>query len=443
MKLRNYLLALASTALVACSSTGDDAVTSPDGLPKPDAISRLTDTELFAGILDAKLENNGLQSISEAGSETTTGQARQSILPEAKTANAYFTTRIDGYLNQRKTDGGWINKNDEYFPLSENNGANKVVAQLPENTGTVFTNYPAIPYEKDASKHMESYVFSTDGSATSTILRDVPEWGDVLKAHYPNRPYIALDYDKMPADVNKENIHIIWYVAKLLNYGDKLWHVDGILTDKNDIREVMARDPQAKFWEVDELEPMTFDKYNATLRYDEEVNVDVNQQSHTDWGEVKTTIHLKSAKDVKVSLPIVDPVFAEHPELLKSIAAKDYELPISIENFNDKFFATIKVKVERSLKGVDITVSGLTPVALKAIEEQYADGLTIEIHTFTSATDNAINTIWRQLCNASVTSEAKVSGQITSAYKTAKTDVRIFNEKGEAIYGGINAPDAQ
>lgn len=436
MKLKHLLLAMTSVILAtSCSSTGDDG----DFAIAPPVINKsIPETQLFAGIANQNAENGGLVSIS-----ATTRAAATSILPEAKTANAYFTTRIDGYLNQRKTDGGWINKNDEYFPLSENNGANKVVAQLPENTGTVFTNYPAIPYEKDASKHMESYVFSTDGSATSTILRDVPEWGDVLKAHYPNRPYIALDYDKMPADVNKENIHIIWYVAKLLNYGDKLWHVDGILTDKNDIREVMARDPQAKFWEVDELEPITFDPYNATLRYDEDVNVDVHQQQHADWGEIKTTIHIKTAKDVKVTIPVEEALIASNPEILDNIALRDFELPLDLESYNNKFFAKLNVKVERDQKGIVISVTGLTPVVLKAIEDQYADGLTLEVHTFTTFNEGDVDTIWQQMCNTRVETEAKVSGQVTSAYKTAATDVHIFNEKGEAVHGAINVPDAQ
>lgn len=442
MKLKNLLFIAASAMLAACSSSSDDIIAPPppgNGGSNSSVSNPIKDTQLFAGIYNTELENNGLVSISA----TTRAETSQSILPVAQTANAYFTTRVDSYLNQVNSDNDRINENNDYYPLSEDLGANRVVAMLPENTGTVYTNYPAIKYEKELRKHMQSYVFSTDGSATSTIMRNVPTMEDILSAHYSNRPNIVLDYSRMPADVDKENLHIIWYVVKLLNFGDKQWHVDGILTDKNDIREVMARTPNAKFWEVDELEPMTFDKNNATLRYDDGVSVDISQQEHKDWGEIKTSLHIKSAKDIKIKLPIVDPELAAHPELLEAIAARDYVLPISLESYNNKFFAQIKVNVERNLEGITISVTGLNAVTLKAIEDQYADGLTIEVHTFTSASADNINTVWNQICNARVETEAKVSGHITSAYKTAATDKRVFNEKGEAVYGAINDENAQ
>lgn len=437
MKLKNYIFLLASGILAACSSSdNEDTIIAPPVINKA-----IPETQLFAGIANSEEENGGLVSVS--AQTRATDAAATSILPEAKTDNAYFTTRIDSYLNQVNSNNGRIDANNDYYPLSESLGSGRVVAQLPENTGTVYTNHPTVTYTPSTGKNMKSYVFSTDGSATATILSGVPTMEEILKAHYPNRPNIVLDYTRMPADVNKDNLHIIWYVVKLLSGGDKLWHVDGILTDKNDIREVIARTPSAKFWEVDELEPMTFDPNNATLRYDEEVNVDVHQQEHKDWGEIKTTIHIKTPKDVKVTIPVSDELIATNPEILDNIALRDFDLPLNLKSYNNKFFADVKVKVERDQNGIAISVTGLTPTVLKAIEDQYADGLTIEVHTYTTFNEGDADKVWRQLCNSKVETAAKVSGQVTSAYKTAATDKRIFNEKGEAVYGAINDPNAK
>jgi len=432
MKTKQLLLILASGLLAACSSSDDvtDIGNGGGTVVNPNDKIVMPETQLFAGISNSNLADNGLVSVSASSQDIVTN-----VLPEAKTDNGYFTVRVDGYLNQVNSNGSKINMNDDYYPLPATTAGGRVVPQLKENTGLIYTNYPTIEYKQDLSKNMSSYVFSKDGSATATVMRNVPTMEDVLKAKVNEAtPNIVLDYDRMPADVNKDNLHIIWYVVKLINIGDKLWHVDGVLTDLNDLDAVKARTPAMDFWETDEVTGLVdtkFDPNNAVLRYENGVEVDIHQQKHQDWGEIKTSIHVKTPEDVKITLPVTDKLIVDNPEIKDDVRLRDFELPISLESYNNKFFANVNVKVERDENGVYISVTGLTPVVLKAIEDQYADGLTVEIHTFTKFDDT--DAVWNQLCNSKVETAAKVSGQITSAYKPNATDKRTFNEKGEAV----------
>lgn len=440
MKLKNFLLVLAGGMLAACS--GSDDVTSGGGpITDPTVPETIPETQLFAGITNDKAENGGLVSVSAATRATET----TSILPNAITTKAYFSIRVDGYLNQSNTAGSAIDMNKDYYPLP----ATGSVPQLENNTGYVYTQYPTLPateaqYKADRSKQMEAYVFSTDGSATGNIIIKAPTMEQVLAARVTEaQPLINLDYTKMPADVDKDNLHIIWYVVKKISIGDKLWHVDGVLTDKKDIREVMRRTPAMDFWEVKVdandntgLENDIFDKDNVTYSMPEGVEVDVHQQEHQDWGEIKTSIHIKTAEDVKVTIPVSEKLLVDNPDLLNDVRVRTFEMPVELENLNAKYSTNVACKVERDANGVYISVTGMTPIVLKAIEDQYADGLIFEIHTFTSFKD--INTVWIQMAGTKVDSKAKVSGQVTSAYKPYATARLEFDEDGNAVYGGFD-----
>lgn len=418
MKLKTLLLAMATAALAACSSSDDDGIVeAPFRNPIPE-------TEVYAGIKNV----GDLQQVNAAT------RADASILPTTAKVDAYFSIRMDSYLKQKDSKGTLINPS-KYYPEAGSN-----VPMLPENTGKIYTNCPLYPFKTDLSKSMEYYIFSTDGSATANVIAEAPTMEQVLSAKETEaKANITIDNSLLPADVDPAKIHVIWYVVKKETRGDKAWHVDGIVTDLDNLQAVRARTPGITFSEEQVLEDQKFDpNAQVDLPLDKEVIVDVHQQEHKDWGEIKTSIHIKSPNDVKVFLPIVDSLIVNNAEIRNDIRIRDFEAQIDAATLNDSYAAKLKVNVERNETGITINVTGLTPVLLKAIEERYEDGLTVEVHTFTTFNEKDINTVWGMMRKAYVKTDAKVSGQITSAYNKIATNNMKFNEQGEAVYDDGN-----
>lgn len=422
MKLKNILLVLVGGMLAACSSSDDSTgggIGGNDGNIAAQ-LKGLPETEVYAGVSNA----GELQQINAST------RAAGTLLPAAATTKAYFFVRVDSHLGLKDSKGNNTNFNT-YYPLP--NGGN--AAMVAANTGAIYTNYP---YKVNKEKYMEHYVFSTDGSATANAIESAPSMESVLTAVADNsKSYVVLDKNNLPADVNPDKLHVIWYVVKKEMRGDRQWHVDGVLTDQDDINAVKALNPGMTFNEQDnlELEDEKFDP-NApvVLPFDKEVIVDIHQQEHKDWGEIKTSVHIKAPEDVTIFLPIVDTLLVQNPDIMNEIRIRDFEAQIDAATLNATYFSKLKVNVERANNGIYIKVTGLTPVLLKAIEDRYADGLTVEVHTFTTYNEKDIKTVWNMIRKSSVTTNAKVSGRITSAYNKIATDNKIFNEQGEAIY---------
>ena len=91
------------------------------------------------------------------------------------------------------------------------------------------------------------------------------------------------------------------------------WHVNGLLTDKDDIKAACDACKNEGFQEItfgenDGKRQLTYqqlaDYYPAIYNIkpiDPTLLVDIHQQEHSSWGEIKTSVHIKEAKDVKVS----------------------------------------------------------------------------------------------------------------------------------------------
>ena len=95
------------------------------------------------------------------------------------------------------------------------------------NNGKVYTDCPYITINKD--KNFD-YLLSTNSSGLRTLIAA----GDTTTATIVKKltSWCGRTNPVSPTVVEK-NIRVIWYLAKSMENG---WHVDGLLTDKDDIK---------------------------------------------------------------------------------------------------------------------------------------------------------------------------------------------------------------
>lgn len=233
----------------------------------------------------------------------------------------------------------------------------------------------------------------------------------------------------------EDNIHVVWYLAKDMNNG---WHIDGLLTDKVDIKEACDACRDEGFGEI------TFGENGSQLTYDElmaffpvnykikpldkTLGVDIHQQKHDKWGEIKTSVHIKEAKDVTINIPVSKDYTLENAD--NNVLTRYFEKYYEVQNYDETIGASVKVIVERLANGVTISITGVTEDLVKALERRYNDGLTVEIHTFYKLTDAKGESdykaaVWNSVKNSKVTYGGDVKGQITSAfYANDKVEIK-------------------
>ena len=257
------------------------------------------------------------------------------------------------------------------------------------NTGTVDLDYP---YWKYAGGSVGQYVYDSTGKAVTEALADVPSIESILNANKNTMyKFNNLDYSKLK---------VIWYVAK--SGESNGWHVDGVLTDVNtkDVTEI----PDIK---IDEDKNLDNSKKDEPVESLDKGNVEVNihEQLHKDWDEIKTSIHIRDLVDeVKVEIPIGQENMVPSDDF--AIRTYDYELnKVYIKGSEYELTGTkpIKVQVAHNSDKIVITVSDINHDYIKKLIEAYGDGITVEVHSYPQylSKDAIWNKMWNSAANKS------------------------------------------
>lgn len=296
------------------------------------------------------------------------------------------------------------------------------------NNGKVYTDCPYITINKDKNY---DYLLSTNGSGLRTLIAA----GDTTTATVVKKltSWCGRTNPVSPTVVEK-NIRVIWYLAKSMENG---WHVDGLLTDKDDIKAACDACKDEGFQEItfgenDGKMQLTYqqlaDYYPAIYNIkpiDPTLLVDIHQQKHSSWGEIKTSLHIKEAKDVKVFLPVGIDYTVEGVE--SAALVRYFEKYFELQDYDATIGADVKLTVERQSAGITINVTGVTKELLKALERRYNDGLTIEIHSYYKLSDKEgesdyIAPVWSALKNSTVTYDGDVKYRVTSAFNNESVE---------------------
>lgn len=310
--------------------------------------------------------------------------------------------------------------------LGFNVAPNKYVIVM--NNGKVYTDCPYITINKDKNY---DYLLSTNGSGLRTLIAA----GDTTTATIVKKltSWCGRTNPVSPTVVEK-NIRVIWYLAKSMENG---WHVDGLLTDKDDIKAACDACKDEGFQEItfgenDGKIQLTYqqlaDYYPAIYNIkpiDPTLLVDIHQQKHSSWGEIKTSLHIKEAKDVKVFLPVGIDYTVEGVE--SAALVRYFEKYFEVQDYDAAIGANVKLTVERQAAGITINVTGVTKELLKALERRYNDGLTIEIHSYYKLSDKEgesdyIAPVWSALKNSTVTYDGNVKYRVTSAFNSESVE---------------------
>lgn len=297
----------------------------------------------------------------------------------------------------------------QYFPRTS---ANKTLVS-DANHGLIEANA-----EWRQCKGFSKYIWSPDGSAIQSIIVEQPTIEALLNADKGHTS------DGMPDDFtgileHKDELHFLWYACKKQD-ADHVWHIDGILTtkDRTDISQTAYGDEITENYNGKGMV-----KDYGDVKRKASVEVDVHQQEHKDWNEIKTSIHLRDTVAVEVFLPIDYQELADDFDIR---AGKDYVYVTEIKNTEitiGEATYNLEVSIKHEPTGIRITVLP-NKEALKAARLYYDDGLTFEVHSYvTSGIDK--ETIWSKLKKTTVTPTpyTTLTGQITSAYFADRIDL--------------------
>ena len=244
-----------------------------------------------------------------------------------------------------------------------------------KNYGIINLDYP---YDSEGAVYPATrYIYDSKGIATAKVLDSVPNLKELLEANQNT------DYTDLINKINLDNCKVIWYVIK--NGNRNGWHVDGVLTMKstNDVNEIPGM-------EITENKDLVNSADKDTLPSEVtpgngNIEVDIHQQKHQDWDEIKTSIHVRDLVDkVRVEIPLEKVNVAEADDF--AIRTYDYELESKVF-LNGKEYVLndnnpINIAIEHLADKVVITISAINHDYIKALREAYGDGVTVEVHTY-------------------------------------------------------------
>lgn len=295
----------------------------------------------------------------------------------AQTATTYFFVRVDNRIPGAEKYSASL-----YFPQTAMGGS--VFSE--GNKGTVDLSYPS--WSNDSNYPM--YVYDTTGKATEKTISTQPSLKDLLNA---NRNY-TYELDK----INTDTLKVIWYIVKKQ---DGIWHADGVLTGKStkDATEVPG---------IDEDKNLDNKKEENTVPAEGNgnVEVDIHQQAHQDWSEIKTSVHVRDevVKSVVIEIPIGKENVAEQDDF----AIRTWDLTLDAKvwiNGTEYSLDTTnpaKVTIEHQANKVVYTIDCSNAAEyIKALRKEYGDGLTVEIHTYGKGLTN--EQVWEKIKKATVT----------------------------------------
>lgn len=279
------------------------------------------------------------------------------------TETAHFFLRIDNRIPDK--DGNHSYPSNLYWPKKAGNtGDVTVIAK--GNEGTIDMSYPYWTISGSSR-----YIYDSTGMSVTNALKKIPSWSDLIAANE--------DHTKGVDDIDFSKYKVIWYVIKKENNG---WHVDGVLTllDTKDVNDI----PGITITEDKKMENSKKEEPEAGLESGN-VEVDIHEQLHKDWDEVKTSIHVRDLVDeVKVEIPIEQENMAPSDDF--AIRTYDYALESKVyikgKEYDLGTGNPIKVTVEHQTGKLVITIMNINHEYIKGLQEQYGDGITVEVHSY-------------------------------------------------------------
>jgi len=314
---------------------------------------------------------------------------------------ARFSIRADGNLP------GYIDQSSTlYYGRSAGKPGN--------NRGRVYTIYPYGHYnDRDYDYYKKNqktgnniglfrYVYDETGMKTQLALLEVPSVVDILGDEVidlNNEINAGKNVTKNTNILNDVNnllnkgaeyldSHVLWYVVKEVAYKNA-WHVNGVIKDYEISKPTISNIPN-------------------------NVEIDIHQQIHEDWNEIKTSIHVRAAcESIKINIPL------------------NYEDIVEQDDFNIRIYDfyykeyIINHTITHDNNGITIEITNIPSSLIDELKTNFGDGLTVEIHSYCTRKD-----IWDQLSKSYVINTGKpctVNGQITSAYKEGeKIDIKVM-----------------
>ena len=318
--------------------------------------------------------------------------------PFANTAEGWevarFSIRVDG------TIPGYIDQSSTLY-------YGRPVGQQGKNRGRVSSAYPYGRYndrDYDYTKVSQKtgnniglfrYVLDPDKDSHKAQLAilEQPSVVDILQDEIDDKKknldkayeWMALEAAN-PGYLDK---HVHWYVVKEVA-GKGYWHVNGVFVNLDDPDYVV---PDARA--------------NGFANVPNDVEIDIHQQIHQDWNEIKTSIHIRTdCESVKINIPLA----------YEDIVEQD-DFAIRVYDFYYKEYE-VTPTITHDANGITIEISNIPATLIQELKDNYGDGLTVEIHSYCTTDD-----IWEQLKESKVTKLGKpctVKGQITTAYDPEK-----------------------
>lgn len=377
------LLLLGGIALMGCESVNiDDAI-----MNENQNGSVLPSTEVFV-----------------SGRAFSYSGTKGYLWPYANTEEGWESARFSIRIDQ--TFPGYVDQSSElYFGRKANQAAS---AQNDKNRGEVWTNYPYGHYsdrdfdyyktDQKTGKNIGMFRYVTDpkGLKTQLAIKKAPSVYDFLEEEKSDLQALIAANNKVAENTWKMGIvdsllalgrehldtHVAWYVVKEVGRKD-LWHVNGVMTDT-----VVGKPDKTP----------------------DNIEIDIHQQQHVDWNEIKTSVHIRADVDsIEINIPLSEDELVEQDDFDIRIF-KDY---LS----SDVDFSDCEIIITHNDKGITIVIRNIDFEAIKKYKSQFGDGLTVEIFSYT--TSNNTSKVWEEVKKSRVVSLGKtctVLGQITSAY---------------------------
>ena len=404
-KIFNLLTFMALFAFAACSSDGLEEIT-PNPNPTPASVPQ---TSIQVGV-------------SKSGAFS-----HQMAVTVSDIAEGYFFIRIDNRIPGTEYLGKTFDSS-LYFPKKYTSNP---CSKTNYNRGTISLD-ESLGYKRGAGVY--SYIFSTDGTATSKALIEQPSLQNLIDAQTWENSQVKWSYTNPRSDkyidnkldltkIDTDTLKIIWYVVKLQNDG---WHIDGVLTGQStkdvsdipgmeDITEGNAMENDVYVQPDPENEDSLIVLPDVPQFNDGEVEIDIHQQTHDSWDEIKTAIHIRDTVDVTVRIPIPEQYLAEQDDFRIRVWTAYYTLG------NSSYPVTITAIHET--EDMIINVSGVTAELLsKAKEETNGDGITVEVCSYYKNLDHAQAWEWIKASTVTTYEKTTIRGQITSAFFTKEDD---------------------
>ena len=245
------------------------------------------------------------------------------------------------------------------------------------------------------------YIYDTEGQKTQPVILEAPSVVEILADEVVDleaeinagknvvKNQAALDNVNALIDKGADYLdsHVLWYVVKEVA-GQYRWHVNGVIRDVETPEYVPNHIP-------------------------DNVEVDVHQQSHKDWNEIKTSIHVRTdCSSVKVIIPLKE----------EDILEQD-DFAIRVFNFYYQDYV-IKHNIKHDANGITIEITDIPASLIEQCKTDFGDGITIEIHSYCT------KDVWEELKNSRVQTgkSCNVEGQVSSALRPGE-EVQIHVEQ--------------